>query len=94
VIFGSREFINDWFERNRDRLGGASRDKRKTGARKIGKGNDWKHLYTLRQLQIQAVPEVTPESRGERGPPNMRQSEMTGPMAHGAQRPVGSSEAC
>jgi hypothetical protein len=49
VIFGSREFIDGWFERNRKWFAGASCEKRKTGARKIGK--DWKRLYTLRQLQ-------------------------------------------
>ena len=49
VILGSREFINGWFERNRAWFGGASREKRQTGARSIGK--DWKFLYNLRQLQ-------------------------------------------
>jgi hypothetical protein len=49
VIFGSREFIDRWFERNRKWLRGASAEKRKTGARKIGK--DWTQLYTLRQLK-------------------------------------------
>jgi hypothetical protein len=48
VIFGSREFIDGWFERNRKWFGGASAANRRTGARKIGK--DWKHLHTLRQL--------------------------------------------
>ena len=49
VIFGSREFINEWFGRNRDWFGGASREKRQTGARPIGK--TWKGLYNLRQLR-------------------------------------------
>jgi hypothetical protein len=49
VIFGSREFIDGWFERNRKWFGGASAEKRKTGARKIGK--EWRQLYTLRQLR-------------------------------------------
>jgi hypothetical protein len=48
VIFGSREFIDGWFERNRKWFGGASAENRKTGARRIGK--EWKQLYTLRQL--------------------------------------------
>ena len=49
VIFGSREFIDEWFTRNRDWFGGASREGRQTGARSIGKG--WKGLYNLRQLR-------------------------------------------
>jgi hypothetical protein len=49
VIFGSRAFIDEWFERNRDWFRGRSREHRKTGARKIGR--DWKQLYTLRQLR-------------------------------------------
>jgi hypothetical protein len=49
VIFGSRAFIDSWFERNRDWFRGASREGRQTGARRIGK--DWKQLYTLRQLK-------------------------------------------
>ena len=49
VIIGSRAFIDEWFERNRAWFGGASREKRQTGARKISK--DWKILYNLRQLR-------------------------------------------
>jgi REP element-mobilizing transposase RayT len=49
VIFGSREFIDEWFTRNRDWFGGASREGRQTGARSIGKG--WKGFYNLRQLK-------------------------------------------
>ena len=49
VILGSREFINGWFEQNRDWFGGASRENRTTGARRIGK--DWRKLYSLRQLR-------------------------------------------
>ena len=49
VILGSREFIDGWFERNRGWFGGSSGEKRKTGARKIGK--DWRALWNLRQLK-------------------------------------------
>jgi len=49
VILGSREFIDGWFERNRNWFGGRSRDQRKTGARPIGK--EWRELYNLRQLR-------------------------------------------
>ena len=49
VIFGSRGFINEWFGRNREWFGGASREHRKTGARPLGK--QWKGLYNLRQLR-------------------------------------------
>jgi hypothetical protein len=49
VILGSREFINEWFERNRRWFSGRSAEHRKTGARKIAK--DWKGLYNLRQLR-------------------------------------------
>jgi hypothetical protein len=49
VIFGSRAFIDEWFGRNRKWFGGASRDRRRSGARKIGR--DWKQHYTLRQLK-------------------------------------------
>ena len=49
VIFGSREFIDEWFGRNRDWFGGSSREKRQTGARPIGKS--WKGFYNLRQLR-------------------------------------------
>jgi hypothetical protein len=49
VIFGSRGFIDGWFERNRSWFGGKSREERKTGARRIGK--EWRELYNLRQLR-------------------------------------------
>jgi hypothetical protein len=49
VILGSREFIDGWFERNRGWFGGSSGEKRKTGARKIGK--DWRGVWNLRQLK-------------------------------------------
>ena len=49
VVLGSREFINGWFERNRNWFGGQSRELRKTGARRINK--DWNELYNLRQLK-------------------------------------------
>jgi hypothetical protein len=50
VIFGSRAFIDEWFERNRDWFRGRSREhRRRSGARKIGR--DWKQLYTRRQLR-------------------------------------------
>jgi hypothetical protein len=49
VIFGSREFINEWFERNRTFFKGTSRENRQTGARPIGK--QWRGLYSLRQLR-------------------------------------------
>ncbi len=49
VIIGSRGFIDEWFERNRNWFRGKSRTERKTGARSIGKG--WKVIYNLRQLK-------------------------------------------
>ena len=49
VVLGSREFINGWFEQNRNWFGGKSQETRKSGARKIGK--DWQQLYNLRQLR-------------------------------------------
>ena len=49
VIFGSREFINEWFGRNRILFGGASRENRKTGARPVGTACPG--LYNLRQLR-------------------------------------------
>lgn len=49
VIFGSREFINEWFGRNRSVVAGASREHRLTGARPLGRS--WKGLYSLRQLR-------------------------------------------
>jgi putative transposase len=49
VIFGSREFINEWFERNRTFFKGISRENRKSGARPLGKR--WKGFYNLRQLR-------------------------------------------
>ena len=52
VIIGSREFINDWFERNRPWFAGRSQTCRKTGARPIGK--EWRTLYSLRQLRKQS----------------------------------------
>ena len=48
VIFGSREFINGWFERNRSWFKGSSAERRKTGARPVNK--DWKGFYSLRRL--------------------------------------------
>ena len=48
VIFGSREFIDGWFERNRAWFKESSAEKRKTGARPVSK--DWKGLYNLRTL--------------------------------------------
>ena len=51
VIIGSREFINDWFERNRAWFGGRSQTCRKTGARRIGSGNEWQGIYNLRRLR-------------------------------------------
>lgn len=49
VILGSRVFIDGWFERNRGWFGGSSAEKRKSGARKIGK--EWRSLWNLRQLK-------------------------------------------
>jgi hypothetical protein len=49
VIIGSKEFINEWFRRNRSYFGGASRENRQTGARPLGR--QWKGLYNLRQLR-------------------------------------------
>ena len=48
VIFGSREFINGWFERNRSWFKGSSAERRKTGARPVNK--EWKGIYSLRRL--------------------------------------------
>ncbi len=50
VIFGSREFINEWFSRNRNVVAGASREQRQTGARPLGRS--WKGLYSFRQLKL------------------------------------------
>ena len=49
VIIGSRNFIDEWFERNRSLCRGASRDKRRSGARPMGR--DWQGFYALRQLR-------------------------------------------
>jgi hypothetical protein len=49
VVIGSRGFVDGWLERHRHWLGGASAEKRRTGARSIHK--DWKHLHNLRQLR-------------------------------------------
>jgi len=49
VIIGSRGFIDEWFERNRNWFRGKSQTERKTGARSIGKS--WDGLYNLRQLR-------------------------------------------
>ncbi len=56
VILGSKEFINGWFRQHRSWFGGASAERRETGARRIGK--DWRKLYNLRQLR-QGDSEVT-----------------------------------
>lgn len=49
VIIGSRSFIEDWFSRHRGWFGGRSAEKRRTGARSIGK--EWTHLHNLRVLR-------------------------------------------
>ena len=49
VIIGSRNFIDEWFERNRSLCRGASRKKRRSGARPMGR--DWQGFYALRQLR-------------------------------------------
>lgn len=49
VIFGSREFINEWLGRNRSVVTGASREHRQTGARPLGRS--WKDLYSPGQLR-------------------------------------------
>ncbi|HWB06061.1 MAG TPA: transposase [Verrucomicrobiales bacterium] len=49
VILGSREFIDDWFERHRPWFAGRSATTRETGARPISK--EWRGLYNLRQLR-------------------------------------------
>ena len=51
VVFGTREFIDEWFERNRSWFGGGSSEHRETGARPIGK--EWRTLYNLRQFRKQ-----------------------------------------
>ena len=64
VILGSREFINDWFQRNRAWFGGASGEKRETGARKISK--DWRNLYNLRELRDRYSGQTTSPSLKKR----------------------------
>lgn len=49
VILGSREFIDEWFGRNRNWFDGRSREHRATGARRMGKA--WGTLCSLRQLR-------------------------------------------
>ena len=51
VVFGSRAYVDEWFERNRAWFSGQSQTGRKTGARSIGKG--WRGLYNLRQLKAE-----------------------------------------
>ena len=49
VVIGSKGFVDDWLERNRSWLGGASAKNRKTGARRIDR--TWGHLQNLRALR-------------------------------------------
>jgi hypothetical protein len=50
VIIGSRECVNEWFGRNRGWFGGASAERRRTGARRIGKGPRWTGLHCVREM--------------------------------------------
>ena len=50
VLFGSREFVNRWFDGNRDYVKGRSQTTRKTGARPIGKASDWGGLSSFRKV--------------------------------------------
>jgi hypothetical protein len=64
VVFGSREFADDWFRRHRSFFKGTSATKYKSGARYIGDG--WRFLYTLRQLdQEKHKPEPAPADLGD-----------------------------
>jgi REP element-mobilizing transposase RayT len=49
VLVGSREFVDEWFARNRHHVQGRSREERRSGARPIGK--PWRGLHCLRRLQ-------------------------------------------
>jgi hypothetical protein len=50
VVLGSRAFIDEWFEANRDLCRGRSRTERKRGSRSLGKAA-LKGLYALRNPQ-------------------------------------------
>ena len=47
VMFGSREFVDDWFEANRSAVKGRSQLERKRGARSLGR-RALRGLYSLR----------------------------------------------
>jgi REP element-mobilizing transposase RayT len=48
VVLGSRDFIDEWFKRNRHWFAGQSREHRATGARSMGRA--WGPLCSLRRL--------------------------------------------
>ncbi len=50
MVLGSKEFVNDFFELQRDLFG----SKRKTGARKM-RGGEWNGLCTMRDLQVNVI---------------------------------------
>ena len=51
VIFGGREEVEKWFEGHRWWFGGSSGERRRSGARRIGrKGAGWDGLFTIRDL--------------------------------------------
>ena len=50
VMFGSREFVDGWFEANRSVVNGRSRIERKRGSRSLGR-RALRGLYTLRDPQ-------------------------------------------
>lgn len=53
VVLGGGPFVDEWFEQNRWWFGGRSRLHRKTGARRIGSGGEWKGIFCLRNLNKQ-----------------------------------------
>ena len=50
VMFGSREFVDGWFEANRSTVKGRSQLKRKRGSRSLGR-RALRGLYSLRDLR-------------------------------------------
>ncbi len=50
MVLGSREFVDDFFESQREIFG----SRRKSGARKM-RGGDWNGLCTVRDLQVEVI---------------------------------------
>ena len=50
VVLGSKQFVDDFFEDQRDRFS----KKRKTGSRVMG-GGDWQGLCTVRDLRVDVI---------------------------------------